>query len=100
MKSKGEFKFPYFQIAAGVRAIAGLLFAPRSGEDTREYFWERSTKGLDYLNRRSGKLLQSAQGLMKKGKGFIGRQNRDSVKTDTEAEEQAYQEERREHSGG
>ena len=83
-----------------IGAIAGLLLALRSGENTRKYFPERSNKGLDYLNRQARKLRESTQGLMKKGKRFMGCQNRDSVKTDTEAEEQAYQEERREHLGG
>jgi len=36
---------------------------------------------------------------VKKGKEFIG-PHRDSVKTDTEAEKQAYEEERRENLGG
>jgi len=37
-------------------AIAGLLLAPRSGEETRKYLRERSNKGLDTLNQQAGKL--------------------------------------------
>jgi gas vesicle protein len=100
MKSKGESKIPYFLIATGIGAMAGLLFVLRSGEDTRKYLRERSDKGLDYLNRQAGKLRESAEGLVKKGKEFMGAEKRGSVKTDTEAEKQAYQEEKRKHSGG
>ena len=100
MKSNAEFKFPYFLIAMGIGAMAGLLFALRSGEDTRKYLHERSDKGLDYLNEQAGKLRESAEGLVKKGKEFMGGQKRGSVKTDTEAEKQAYQEENRKHLGG
>jgi gas vesicle protein len=100
MKSNGESKFSYFLIATGIGAMAGLLFALSSGEDRRKYLRERSTNGLDYLNRQAGKLRETAQGLMKNGKEFIGRQGRGSVKTDTEAAKQAYQEDKREHMGG
>jgi len=100
MRTNAGFKFPYFLVGMGVGAIAGLLFAPRPGEDTRKYLRERSNKGLDALNRHAGKLRESAEGVVEKGQEFMGRQDRNSVKTDTEAEKQAYQEERRENLGG
>jgi gas vesicle protein len=99
MQTNGESKFSYLLIGLGLGAIAGLLLAPRSGEETRKYLRERSNKGLDTLNQRAGKLRESAEGIVKKGKEFIG-PHRDSVKTDTEAEKQAYEEERRENLGG
>jgi gas vesicle protein len=99
MQTNGESKFSYLLIGLGLGAIAGLLLAPRSGEETRKYLRKRSNKGLDTLNQRAGKLRESAEGIVKKGKEFIG-PHRDSVKTDTEAEKQAYEEERRENLGG
>ena len=99
MITNGESKFPYFLVGMGLGAIAGLLFAPRSGEETRKYLRERSTKGLDTLNQQAGKLRESADVIVKKGKEFIG-PHCDSVKTDTQAEKQAYQEERRENLSG
>ena len=99
MQTNGESKFSYLLIGLGLGAIAGLLLAPRSGEETRKYLRERSNKGLDTLNQRAGKLRESAEGIVKKGKEFIG-PHCDSVKTDTEAEKQAYEEERRENLGG
>ena len=99
MQTNGESKFSYLLIGLGLGAIAGLLLAPRSGEETRKYLRERSNKGLDTLNQRAGKLRESAEGIVKKGKEFID-PHRDSVKTDTEAEKQAYEEERRENLGG
>ena len=99
MQTNGESKFSYLLIGLGLGAIAGLLCASRSGEETRKYLRERSNKGLDTLNQRAGKLRESAEGIVKKGKEFIG-PHCDSVKTDTEAEKQAYEEERRENLGG
>ena len=99
MRTNGEFKFSYLLIGLGLGAIAGLLFASRSGEETRKYLRRRSNKSLDYLNQQARKLRENAEGIVKKGKEFIGPRC-DSVKTDTEAEKQAYEEERRENLGG
>lgn len=100
MIMNGESKFPYFLVGMGLGAIAGLLFAPRSGEETRKYLRERNAKALDTLNQQAGKLRESAEGMVQKGKEIMSRRCCDSVITDTEAEKQAYQEERRETLGG
>jgi gas vesicle protein len=99
VNTNGEFKFPYFLIGVGLGTLAGLLLAPRSGKETRKSLRERSNKSLDYLNQQRKKLRESAEGIVNKGKEFIG-PHCDSVKTDTEAEKQAYQEESRETLGG
>jgi gas vesicle protein len=99
MKTNDDLKVPYFLVGLGLGVIAGLLFAPRSGEETRKYLRERSNKALETLKQQAGKLRESAEGIVNKGKEFIG-PHCDSVKTDTEAEKQAYEEERRENLGG
>jgi hypothetical protein len=83
----------------GLGAIAGLLLAPGAVEDMWKYLRAQSHRGLDTVNKQAGKLRESAEGIVKKRKEFIG-PHCDSVRTDTEAERQAYQEERRENSGG
>jgi len=45
-------------------------------------------------------LLESIQGLSRKGQRVRAPRERGLVVTDAEAEHQAYQEEKREHSGG
>ena len=96
MKTNSEFKFPYFLVGIAVGAIAALLLAPSPGEETWKYLRERSNKGLDYLNQQAGKLRQSAEGVVRKGREIVA-SHRDTVDT---AEKQAYQEERRETLGG
>jgi hypothetical protein len=76
-----------------------MLLAPGAVEETWKYFRERSHRVLDSLNKQAAKLRESAERIVKKGKEFIG-PHCDSVKTDMEAEKQAYLEERRENSGG
>jgi gas vesicle protein len=98
MKTNGEFKFPYFLVGIVLGAIATLFLAPNPGGETWKYLRARSNKGLDYLNQQAGKLRERTEAVIKKGSKLIG-SHRDSVDTTTEAEQQAYQEERRETGG-
>jgi len=99
MRTNGESKFSFLLIGLGLGAIGGLMAALLARKETRELLRERSNKGLDYLNQQAGKLRESADVIVKKGKEFVG-PHCDSVKTDTEAEKQAHQEERRANLGG
>ena len=99
MKIHSEFRFPYFLVGMVAGAIIGTLLAPRSGEETRKYVRERSNKSLDRMNEQATKLRQAAKALIDRGKQLMACQHQ-PVNTATEAEQQAYQEERRETSGG
>jgi len=99
MTTNGESKFSFLLIGLGLGAIGGLMAALLARKETRELLRERSRNSLDYLNQQAGKLRESADVIVKKGKEFIGPPC-DSVKTDTEAQEQAHQEEKRENLGG
>ena len=99
MTTNDESKFSYLLVGLGLGAIGGLMAALLARKETRELLRERSIDGLDYLNQKAGKLRESAEVIVKKGKEFIG-PHCDSVKTDTEAQKQAYQEEKRENLGG
>jgi len=99
MTTNGESRFSYLLIGLGLGAIGGLMFALLARKETREVLRERSGKSLDYLNQQVGKLLETADGIVKKGKEFIGPPH-DSVKTDTDAQKQVYQGERQETLGG
>jgi gas vesicle protein len=99
MTTNDESKFSYLLVGLGLGAIGGLMAALLARKETRELLRERSINGLDYLNQQAGKLRESAEVIVKKGKEFIG-PHCDSVKTDTEAQKESYQEEKREHLGG
>jgi gas vesicle protein len=99
MTTNGESKFSHLLIGLGLGAIGGLMAAILGRKETREVLRERGGKSLDYLNQQAGKLRETADVIVKKGKEFIG-PPRNSVRTDTEAEKQAYQEKQRETLGG
>ncbi len=49
-----ESKLPYFICGLGVGAALGILYAPRSGEETREELRHRANEGREYVRRRAG----------------------------------------------
>lgn len=87
MTTNGESKFSYLLIGLGLGAIAGLMAAILARKETREVLRERSGKSLDYLYQQAGKLRETADGIVKKGKEFIG-PHCDSAKSAREAEKQ------------
>jgi gas vesicle protein len=97
MKTTEPGKFSYLLLGIGLGAAVGSVLLAR--KETRDLLRERSRKSLDYLNQKAAKLREAADEIAKRGKEFVG-PHRDSVKTDTEAETQAYQEEKRETLGG
>lgn len=94
MAENGGSKFGYFLAGMGLGAIVALLFAPRSGEETREYLRERAEEGLDTVKRRARDLRERAGEYAEKGKEFAAQQ-RESVEAALEAGKQAYREEKR-----
>jgi gas vesicle protein len=93
MKTNNDLKFPYFLVGIGLGVIAGLLWAPRAGEETRKTVRERSNKSLDYLSRRTGKLRESTEGIVQRGRDLFSRQCCDSVHRVKETEKQINEEE-------
>ena len=55
-------KFSYFFLGLGLGVAAGLLFAPKSGPETRELLWSKADEGKEYLKRRSFEVRDQADG--------------------------------------
>lgn len=87
-------KIGYFLAGLGIGALIGLLFAPRSGEETREYLRERLDESVDAAKRQTRELRERAGEFAEKGKELAGR-HRESVEAAIEAGKQAYREEKR-----
>jgi gas vesicle protein len=80
-----------FFLGIGVGVGIGLLFAPSSGEETRELLKEKADEGKEYLKRRSSELRDNASDIIERGKEAIGRQ-KDNLADAVEAGKQAYRE--------
>jgi gas vesicle protein len=60
-----------FVVGLGVGAALGVLFAPRSGDDTREYILESAKDGVDGAVAAGQKLTQRAQQAIDEAKGRV-----------------------------
>jgi gas vesicle protein len=80
-----------FLLGLGVGVGIGMLFAPKSGQETREIIKNKAGEGTDYLKQRGSDMKQSASEWVDKGKEAIGRQ-KDNLADAMEAGKQAYRE--------
>ena len=78
-----------FLLGLGVGVGIGMLFAPKSGEETRKIIKDKAGEGTEYVKQRSSEIKQTATEWVEKGKEAIGRQ-KDTISDAVEAGKQAY----------
>ena len=103
----------YFLLGLGIGVAAGVLWAPRAGEETRqiladkagesadylksrtdegrEYVRQRAQEGQEYIRQRTEDIKGSAADLVEKGRSTVVRQ-RENLNAAVEAGKQAYRE--------
>jgi gas vesicle protein len=80
-----------FLLGLGVGVGIGMLFAPKSGKETRDIIKTKAGESGDYLKQRSSDIKQTASEWVDKGKDALGRQ-RENIADAMEAGRQAYRE--------
>jgi gas vesicle protein len=78
-----------FLLGLGVGVGIGMLFAPKSGQETRQIIKERAEEGTEFLKQRGSELKDQAAGWVDKGKDAVGRQ-KETLNDAVEAGKQAY----------
>ena len=81
--------FSSFLLGLGVGIGVGMLFAPKSGADTRQLIKDKTGEGTDYLKQRSTELKDSAGDLLTKSKDAINRQ-KETIADAMQAGKQSY----------
>lgn len=94
MAGNGSWKLSYFLIGVGLGAAVGVLFAPRSGRETRERLRQRAEEGKRILTEKADELRGRAESYIEKGRESVGRQL-DTLSAAIEAGKQAYSEEKK-----
>jgi gas vesicle protein len=82
-------KVTYFLVGIGIGSLIGLLFAPKSGEETRELLAKKADEGRDYAQRKARELRERADELIERSKDVAGRK-KDSISAAVEAGREAY----------
>lgn len=92
--------FGYFLLGLGIGVAAGILWAPRSGEETRQILADKAGEGADYVRARteegkqyvlqqSDNLKGQAADIYGKGRDAVARQ-KENLSAAVEAGKQAY----------
>ena len=86
-------KVSYFLVGLGIGALVGILFAPKSGQETREYLTGKAEEGREYAQRKARELRERAEELMERSKEMVGRQ-KEQLSAAVDAGREAYQREK------
>jgi len=81
--------FSSFLLGLGVGIGIGMLFAPKSGAETRQILKDKTGEGTDFLKQRANEVRDSAGDLLAKSKDALNRQ-KDTIADAMEAGKQAY----------
>lgn len=82
-------KVSFFLVGLGIGALVGILFAPKSGEETREYLSNRADEGREYAQKKARELRERAEDLIERSKEIMARQ-KDSLSAAVDAGKDAY----------
>jgi gas vesicle protein len=83
--------FGWFLAGLGLGAVVGILYAPRSGSETREAILNRAEEGREYVRTRARGAKDQASEWVDRGRDVVNQQ-KDQFRAAYEAGRQAYQE--------
>ena len=88
-ESRGSGSLVLFLAGLGIGAVVGLVFAPRSGEETRRYLVEKTGEGKEYLTGKGKRVRHQAEEFVSKGRGLLGK-GRERLAGAVQAGKQTY----------
>ena len=80
----------WFLAGLGIGAVVGILYAPRSGNETRDVLRSKAEEGRDYMRNRANEAREQASDWVNRGRDVINQQ-KEQFKSAYEAGRQAYQ---------
>jgi len=86
-------KLAYFLVGGGIGAVVALLFAPRSGRETREIIAQRATESRERVLSASRNVGDRVTTYIDKGKEVVSSQ-KEQISAAIEAGKQAYRDEK------
>ena len=83
--------FMWFLAGLGFGALLGVLYAPRSGKETREALKNTAEEGREFLKTRGREARETVSQWVDRGKEAVGRQ-KEQISSAIDAGRQAYRE--------
>ena len=99
MSDRDNNGFLWFLTGLGIGAVVGVLYAPRSGRETREAIHNKAEEGRDMVNDRARQVREQANEWVDRGRDVLNQQ-KDQFRSAFEAGRQAYREATTETEGG
>jgi len=91
MSDRDGNSFVWFLAGLGLGALAGVLYAPRSGSETRDAIRARAEEGREYVKNRAREARDQASVWADRGREVVSQQ-KDQFRAAYEAGRQAYHE--------
>ena len=92
-ENDGASKIAFFMAGMGLGAVVALLFAPRSGKETRDFIAQKAEESRDYVSSKGREFRKQAEDAVDKAKDVVAKQ-KEQLSAALEAGKQAYQEEK------
>jgi gas vesicle protein len=92
-EDNGGSQVGFFLAGLGIGAVIALLFAPRSGKETRDFIVHKAEEGRDFVVTKSEEIRKQAEDAVEKGKDLVSKQ-KELLSAALEAGKQAYQDEK------
>jgi gas vesicle protein len=99
MSDRDSNSLVWFLAGLGLGALAGVLYAPRSGAETREVLRARAEEGRDYVRGRAREAREQATQWADRGRDAVNSQ-KEQFRAAYEAGRQAYQQATTTEAGG
>lgn len=99
MSDNNSNSFLWFLAGLGFGAIAGVLYAPRSGDETRQALRSRAEEGQAYVRDRARQAREQASSWAERGREVLNQQ-KEQFRSAYEAGKQAYHETTAAEAGG
>ncbi len=91
MADRDASSFVWFVAGLGLGALVGVLYAPRSGSETREAIRARAEEGREYVKNRAKEAREQASQWVDRSKDAVSQQ-KEQFRAAYEAGRQAYHE--------
>ncbi len=91
MSDRDSSSLLWFLAGIGIGAAAALLYAPQSGDETREALRSRAEEGRDYVKERARRAKMEADQWVERSKDAVAQQ-KEQIRSAFEAGRQAYKE--------
>src|ERR1700730_1077282 len=83
----------YFLVGLGIGSAVAILFAPKSGKETRKYIANKSKEANEYARKKAQELRERAEDTVERGKEMVT-QTKEQIATAIDVGRETYNREK------